>query len=118
MLLPIRITGLLAIFGALLYAISDVLLLASKANLDGFSRLKPYAKLLSDAEKKDCSSAEENILGCAARSIRHTAGDFGILPDLLWVTRRKLTSCAADCLVVQQRVRDWRICSWDFLLHG
>lgn len=47
----LRITGLLALAGALLYAIGDVLLLASKAALDDYPRLKPFAKLLSDAEK-------------------------------------------------------------------
>jgi hypothetical protein len=47
----LRITGLLAIFGAFLYSIGDVLLLASKVNLDDYPRLKPFAKLLSDSEK-------------------------------------------------------------------
>lgn len=46
-----RSTGLLAIIGALLYAIGDVLLLASKVNLDDYPRLKQFAKLLSDSEK-------------------------------------------------------------------
>ena len=46
----LRITGLLALLGALLYAVGDVLLLASKASLDHYPKLKPYAKLLSDAE--------------------------------------------------------------------
>lgn len=46
-----RSTGLLAIIGALLYAIGDVLLLASKVNMDDYPRLKPFAKLLSDSEK-------------------------------------------------------------------
>jgi len=46
-----RITGLVAITGALLYAIGDVLLLASKADLNDYPKLKPFAKLLSDAEK-------------------------------------------------------------------
>ena len=50
-LIPLRITGLLALLGSLLYAVGDVLLLASKASLDQYPRLKPYAKLLSDAEK-------------------------------------------------------------------
>lgn len=48
---PLRITGLLALLGALLYAIGDVLLLASKASLDHYPKLKPFGKLLSDAEK-------------------------------------------------------------------
>ena len=47
----LRITGLLALLGAFLYAIGDVLLLASKASLENYPRLKPFAKLLSDAEK-------------------------------------------------------------------
>lgn len=48
---PLRVTGLLALLGALLYAVGDILLLSSKANLDNYPRLKPFAKLLSDAEK-------------------------------------------------------------------
>ena len=47
----LRITGLLALLGALLYAVGDVLLLASKASLDNYPKLKPFSKLLSDAEK-------------------------------------------------------------------
>ena len=50
-LTSLRITGLLALIGAFLYAIGDVLLLASKISLDNYPRLKPFAKLLSDAEK-------------------------------------------------------------------
>lgn len=48
---PLRITGLLALMGALLYAVGDVLLLASKASFEQYPRLKPFSKLLSDAEK-------------------------------------------------------------------
>jgi len=47
----LRITGLIAFIGAFLYAIGDVLLLASKVSLDDYPKLKPFAKLLSDAEK-------------------------------------------------------------------
>jgi hypothetical protein len=47
----LRITGLIALAGAFLYAVGDVLLLASKASLDDYPKLKPYGKLLSDAEK-------------------------------------------------------------------
>ena len=50
-LIPLNILGLLAIFGAIIYAVGDVLLLASKASLDDYPKLKPFAKLLSDAEK-------------------------------------------------------------------
>lgn len=49
--LSLRITGLLATLGAILYAIGDVLLLASKVNLDEYPKLKPFAKLLSSAER-------------------------------------------------------------------
>lgn len=48
---PLRITGLLGLAGVFLYAVGDVLLLASRASLDDYPRLKPFAKLLSDAEK-------------------------------------------------------------------
>jgi hypothetical protein len=48
---PLRITGLLALLGALLYAVGDVLLLASKASFENYPRLKPFSKLLSDAER-------------------------------------------------------------------
>ena len=47
----LRITGLIALTGTLLYAIGDVLLLASKVNLDEYPKLKPFLKLLDDAEK-------------------------------------------------------------------
>jgi hypothetical protein len=60
---PIRITGLLAILGAILYAIGDALLLASKASLDDYPKLKLYAKLLSDAEKMVALSPNRMIWG-------------------------------------------------------
>jgi len=47
----LRITGLLALAGAFLYAVGDVLLLAGKVNLEHYPRLKPFAKLLSDSER-------------------------------------------------------------------
>src|SRR5512134_1897966 len=51
LIFSIRITGLLALAGAFFYAIGDVLLLASKATLDNFPRLRPFGKLLSTAER-------------------------------------------------------------------
>lgn len=60
---PLRITGLLALFGAFLYAIGDVLLLASKVDLDDYPKLKPFAKLLSDAEKMVVLSPNRLIWG-------------------------------------------------------
>lgn len=59
----LRITGLLALAGALLYAIGDVLLLASKANLEHYPKLKPFAKLLSDAERMVVLSPNRMIWG-------------------------------------------------------
>ena len=60
---PLRVTGLLALLGALLYAIGDVLLLAGKASLDDYPKLKPFAKLLSDAEKMVVLSPKRMIWG-------------------------------------------------------
>ena len=60
---PLRITGLLALLGTLLYAIGDVLLLASKASLDDYPKLKPFAKLLSAAEKMVVLSPNRMIWG-------------------------------------------------------
>jgi hypothetical protein len=60
---PLRVTGLLALFGAFLYAIGDVLLLASKVSLDDYPKLKPFAKLLSDAEKMVVLSPSRMIWG-------------------------------------------------------
>ena len=48
---PLLISGMIAIAGAFLYSIGDVLLLAGKTNLEDYPKLKPFAKLLSDAEK-------------------------------------------------------------------
>jgi hypothetical protein len=58
-----QITGLLAILGSLLYATGDVLLLASKVNLENYPKLKPYAKLLSDAERMVSLSPNRMIWG-------------------------------------------------------
>jgi len=59
----LRIAGLLALMGAFLYAVGDVLLLASKANLDDYPKLKPFAKLLSDAERMVVLSPNRMIWG-------------------------------------------------------
>lgn len=47
----IQIAGILAIAGAFIYAIGDVLLLAGKVSLDDYPKLKMYIKLLSGAER-------------------------------------------------------------------
>jgi hypothetical protein len=49
--LPFNLLGILAFFGATVYAVGDVLLLASKATIEDYPRLKPFAKLLSSAER-------------------------------------------------------------------
>jgi hypothetical protein len=59
----LRITGLLALAGAFFYAIGDVLLLASKATLDSFPRLRPFGKLLSTAERMVVLPPERMIWG-------------------------------------------------------
>ena len=60
---PIRITGLFAVVGTFLYAVGDVLLLASKVNLDEYPKLKAFTKLLSDAEKMVVLSPNRMIWG-------------------------------------------------------
>jgi len=59
----LRVTGLIAILGAFLYSIGDVLLLASKINLDDYPMLKTFAKLLSDAEKMVALSPKRMLWG-------------------------------------------------------
>ena len=49
--LLLRITGLAALVGTFLYSLGDVLLLASKVDLEQYPKLKPFKKLLDDAEK-------------------------------------------------------------------
>ena len=60
---PLRVTGLLALLGALLYAVGDVLLLASKASFEDYPRLRPFRKLLSDAEKMVALPPDRMIWG-------------------------------------------------------
>lgn len=60
---PVYITGLLALLGSFLYAIGDVLLLASKADINNYPKLKPFAKLLSDSEKMVVLSSKRMMWG-------------------------------------------------------
>jgi hypothetical protein len=62
-LISLRIAGVLALAGTLLYAVGDVLLLAGKASLENYPRLKPFAKLLSDAERMVVFSPNRMIWG-------------------------------------------------------
>lgn len=59
----LRTTGLLALLGAFLYAVGDVLLLAGKVSLDDYPKLKPFAKLLSGAELMVTLSPNRMIWG-------------------------------------------------------
>lgn len=59
----LQITGLLAVSGAFIYAIGDVLLLAGKVNLDDYPRLKPFQKLLSNAERMVTHSSQRILWG-------------------------------------------------------
>ena len=59
----IQLTGFLAIIGAILYAVGDVLLLAGKINIDDYPKLKPFQKLLSDAEKMVILPSEKMMWG-------------------------------------------------------
>lgn len=59
----VQISGLLGITGAVLYAIGDVLLLAGKIDINNYPRLKPFQKLLSDAEKMVTFSSERMLWG-------------------------------------------------------
>lgn len=59
----LRIAGLIALTGSFLYVVGDVLLLASKVSLDDYPKLKPFTKLLSDAEKMVVLSPNRMIWG-------------------------------------------------------
>jgi len=59
----IRIMGFIALTGSSLYIVGDVLLLASKVNLDDYPKLKPFLKLLADAEKMVVLSPNRMIWG-------------------------------------------------------
>lgn len=59
----LRISGLIALLGTLLYAIGDVLLLAAKVSLEDYPKLKPFAKLLSDAERMVVLTPKRMIWG-------------------------------------------------------
>lgn len=56
-------TGLLALIGAMIYAIGDVLLLAGKARIADYPRLQPYAKTLSGAETMVGLSSQRILWG-------------------------------------------------------
>ncbi len=59
----LQITGILAILGSVIYAIGDVLLLAGRINIDEYPKLKPFLKLLSDAEKMAVLSSQRMMWG-------------------------------------------------------
>jgi hypothetical protein len=59
----IQITGLLAILGALLYALGDTFLLANKVDINQYPKLVPFKKLLSDTEKFVSIPSEKMMWG-------------------------------------------------------
>jgi hypothetical protein len=59
----LKISGLLALLGAFLYAIGDVLLLAGRVRLDDYPKLQPFARLLSDAERMVALSPRRMMWG-------------------------------------------------------
>lgn len=61
--ISLNTAGLIALLGAFLYAIGDVLLLASKVDIEDYPRLKPFAKLLSDTEKLVALSPKRMMWG-------------------------------------------------------
>lgn len=62
-LIPSNLLGILAFVGATVYAIGDVLLLASKATVEEYPKLKPYEKLLSSAERMTALSPTRLMWG-------------------------------------------------------
>lgn len=62
-LIPSNLLGILAFVGATVYAVGDVLLLASKATIADYPRLQPYAKLLSSAERMTALSPTRLMWG-------------------------------------------------------
>ena len=61
--IPFNLLGILAFVGATVYAVGDVLLLASKATVEDYPKLKPYAKLLSSAERMTALSPTRLMWG-------------------------------------------------------
>jgi hypothetical protein len=59
----LKISGLLALLGAFLYTIGDVLLLAGRVRLDDYPKLQPFARLLSDAERMVALSPRRMMWG-------------------------------------------------------
>lgn len=62
-LVTVQFAGLLAIVGALLYAVGDVLLLAVKVDLADYPRLQPHIKLLSGMEKMVALPSQRLVRG-------------------------------------------------------
>lgn len=58
-----NLLGILAFVGATVYAIGDVMLLASNATVEEYPKLKPYEKLLSRAERMTALSPTRLMWG-------------------------------------------------------
>ena len=71
LIFPLHIAGMLALSGTFLYAIGDILLLASKVSLEDYPQLKPFATLLSDAEKMVVLPPRRLIMGALLVYLQH-----------------------------------------------
>lgn len=91
----LQLTGLLAILGAFLYATGDVMLLASKVNLDEYPKLKPFAKLLSDAERMAALSPAR-MMGGALIGVFSTP----LILAGFWLTYQGLTASGSALALI------------------
>lgn len=114
LILPLRVTGLLAVLGAFLYAIGDVLLLTSKVDLEHYPKLKPFKKLIFDAERMVVLSHSRMLWGALI-------GVFST-PLVLagfWQVYQGL-SLAGPCHrpALRRSLCRGRLRTWHILLHG
>lgn len=91
----LQLTGLLAILGAFLYATGDVMLLASRVNLDEYPKLKPFAKLLSDAERMAALSPAR-MMGGALIGVFSTP----LILAGFWLTYQGLTASGSALALI------------------
>jgi len=69
-----RLTGVLAVVGAAIYAVGDVLLLAAKVNLADYLNLQPHAELRSAVFRLMMSALEFPSRAAFRAACRHFKG--------------------------------------------
>jgi hypothetical protein len=111
-LISLPTAGIIAFVGTLLYAIGDVFLLASKVNVDEYPKLKPFAKLLSDAEKMVVLSSNRMIC------VWNAFGVDWLLANLSRLEWSECLGCANNYQLVWKRINHRCFCSRHVLLHG